>query len=129
MTHFSFLLNILCASSFCLLASANAYVTVPRSGADTTARMNAGGDPAQRPGLQDNQRSPEYLDDWWGRNDFYYYKYEYPQNRMLKDKFYNSDSPPYYPWPNSDYNSNQPDVRYYDSNTRYYRPNYPVNPS
>ena len=99
----------------------SAYVIIPRSNADTTNRMNAGGDPPDRSGLRDDQRSPEYLDDWWGRNDYYYSEYGIHENQTIRNPAYNAESPPYYPWPN-EYYDKDPNVRYYNTNTRYYRP-------
>lgn len=125
MNHFlSTSIFILCLTLVQLTTQLHSYVSVPRSNADTTARMNAGGDPPQRPGLKDNQRSPEYIDDWWGRNDYYYSKYGVQYSHTLKNPTYNTDSPPYYPWPNTYYNNTQ-NVQYKDINTREYRPNSP----
>lgn len=103
----------------------SAYVSIPRSTADTTDRMNAGGDPPDRLGLQDEQRSPEFLDDVWGENDYYYSQYGIRETGgAIKDPIYDSENPPYYPYPNTYYNKD-PALRNYDTNTRYYRPGYP----
>lgn len=83
----------------------SAYVSVPRSGADTTDRMNFGGDPPDRPGLRDLQRSPEYLDDVWGKKD--YNPYAIRPNPNVPNTFY------------------EPETKYYDYNTRNYRPGVP----
>lgn len=77
-----------------------AYVAIPRSPMDTTDRMNAGGDPPDRPGLMDAQRSPEFLDDFWGMNDYYYSQYGMHEVGTLRDPAYNVMAPPYYPYPN-----------------------------
>lgn len=133
----------------------SAYVVIPRSPADTTDRMNAGGDPPDRPGLLDDQRSPEYLDDWWGVNDYYYSLYGIYETHNLYDSAYNSNRPPYYPLPNPGYEYtpysqygypysqygypysqygypypysypyNAPNQYHYNT-TRYYRPYYPL---
>jgi hypothetical protein len=111
--------SILC----CDLHQLSAYVVVPRSTADTTDRMNAGGDPADRPGLRDQQRSPEYLDDWWGRTDYYpaYSNRDpslapYPSSTLTHPSYLHPyPNPYYYDAPNR-----------YDDSTRYYRPAYPV---
>lgn len=98
----------------------SAYVSVPRNTSDTTDRMNAGGDPAGRTGLKDEQRSPEYLDDYWGKNDYYYSKYGIRETRNVVDP--NATSRPL---PNTYYqDANAPPTQYYNS-TRYYRPAYP----
>lgn len=121
MIHFSrtLFLGLLLALSFLYTDSQrlSAYVTIPRSEADTTSRMNAGGDPANRPGLKDDQRSPEFIDDVWGRNDYYYSQYGIRETRSVRDPAYNS----YYPLPNSYY---PPDSSTYNSGA-YYRPGYP----
>lgn len=96
----------------------SAYVTIPRSGADTTSRMNAGGDPATRPGLKDEQRSPEYIDDYWGKNDYYYSQYGIRKTHQINNPYYNS----YYPLPNTIY---PPDSSTYYNDGRYVRPGYP----
>jgi hypothetical protein len=102
----------------------SAYVTIPRSTADTTLRMNSGGDPPTRPGLIDEQRSPEFLDDFWGQNDYYYSQHGIYETRSIRDPVYNSNLPPYYPFPNI-YYQNDPNLKYYDYGGRYYRPYYP----
>src|SRR5262245_57030957 len=118
MFHFSrsLFLGLLLALSFLYTDSQrlSAYVTIPRSEADTTSRMNAGGDPATRPGLRDEQRSPEYIDDWWGRNDYFYSQYGIRETRSVTDPYYNS----YYPLPNAYY---PPDSSTYYNNGRYSR--------
>lgn len=96
----------------------SAYVAIPRSTADTTDRMNAGGDPPDRPGLRDDQRSPEFIDDWWGRNDYDYYEHGIRETHSMADPYYNS----YYPLPNTYY---PPDSSTYYNNGRYYSPGYP----
>jgi hypothetical protein len=108
----------------------SAYVAVPRSTADITDRMNAGGDPPDRPGLMDDQRSPEFLDDWWGRNDYYYSQYGVREFPGIRHPAYDTLHAPFYPFPNtySENNVNNPNIRYYDYNMRYYRPTYPVGP-
>lgn len=104
----------------------SAYVVLPRSTADTTFRMNGGGDPATRVGLMDDQRSPEYLDDWWGVNDYYYSTYGIKSTQNIYNSSYNSDNPPYYPLPNTYYeDTNMPLSQYPYNATRYYRPSYP----
>ncbi|MFI0434280.1 MAG: hypothetical protein ACH350_00955 [Parachlamydiaceae bacterium] len=113
----------LCFSLFLIFFSLifsplSGYVTIPRTEADTTSRMNAGGDPANRPGLRDNQRSPEYMDDWWGRNDYYYSLFGIRQTKSVTNPYYNS----YYPLPNTYY---PPDSNTYDHNARLYRPGNP----
>lgn len=96
----------------------SAYVSVPRSTSDTTSRMNAGGDPPTRTGLKDDQRAPEYIDDWWGHNDYYYSTYGIRQTKSITNPYANSR----YPLPNTYY---PPDSSTYDSGGRYYRPGYP----
>jgi len=96
----------------------SAYVVIPRSTADTTDRMNAGGDPADRTGLIDEQRSPEFIDDMWGRNDYYYSQYGIPKTHSVYNPYYNE----YYPLPNPYY---PPDGSTYYNSGRYYRPGYP----
>lgn len=109
----------------------SAYVAVPRSTADTTEKMNTGGDPPDRPGLIDEQKSPEYLDDWWGVKDDYYLNYGRQRTGTIRHPTYSTENPPYYPYPNTDYYpyQNNPhyyhNAKYYDYNTRYYRPDYP----
>lgn len=95
-----------------------AYVTIPRSESDATTRMNQGGDPPQRGGLIDEQRSPEYIDDWWGRNDYYYSRHGIRETNSVTNPYYNS----YYPRPNTEY---PPDSSSYNNSGRYYRPGYP----
>jgi hypothetical protein len=92
--------------------------------------MNAGGDPPDRPGLIDEQRSPEFLDDWWGRNDYYYSQYGVRDFPGIRHPAYDTVHPTFYPYPNTyyEYNVNNPNIRYYDYNMRYYRPTYPVGP-
>jgi hypothetical protein len=107
-------LSFLCTDSQQL----SAYVSIPRSVADSTDRMNAGGDPPDRAGLRDTQRSPEFVDDWWGRNDYYYSQYGIRETRSVAAPHYNS----YYQLPNSYY---PPDSSAYYNNGRYYRPGYP----
>lgn len=109
---------------FYVSSSLLAYIVVPRNTADSTDRMNAGGDPPDRPGLKDIQRAPEYLDDFWGKNDYYYSKYGITETGgAIRNPIYDTDNPPYYPYPNTDYYD--PSVRDYNYNTRYYRPYYP----
>lgn len=110
------------ALSFCCSDSnqLSAYVSVPRSTADTTDRMNAGGDPADRPGLRDLQRHPEYLDDYWGRNDYYYSEHGIKQTGTIVNPAATT-----HPLPNTYYQeANSPPTQYYNT-TRYYRPAYP----
>lgn len=106
-----------------------AYVVIPRSTADTTDRMNGGGDPEDRPGLRDLQRSPEYLDDYWGKRDYNYYDYQRRDMRGLGNPAYDLNRPPYYPYPNS-YYYDTPSSSYlypYSYGSRYYyQPTYPV---
>lgn len=83
----------------------SSYVSVPRSNADTTDRMNYGGDPPFRPGLRNQERSPEYLDDFWGKKD--YNPYSIRPDPSVPNTFY------------------EPEIRYYDYNTRNYRPGVP----
>ena len=106
--------------SYTDLHQLSAYVVIPRSGADTTNRMNAGGDPPNRTGLRDFQRSPEYLDDWWGVNDYYYSRYGIRETHSLRDPEYTT----WYPLPNTYY---QDSSNYYNAD-RYYRPGYPRGP-
>lgn len=102
------------------------YVVVPRSNADSTSRMNSGGDPAEREGLRDEQRSPEYLDDWWGVNDYYYSKQGIQETGKIRAP-YDSNNPPYYPLPNTQYYNPSTDPYQYQYNsTRAYRPAFPV---
>jgi len=106
----------------------SAYVVIPRNADATTDRMNAGGDPPTRPGLRDAQRSPEYLDDWWGRNDYYYSEYGIRETGRIRDPVYNSDRPPFYPYPNNNYYNTSPfynSPQQYNYSNRYYRPGYP----
>ena len=95
----------------------SAYVTIPRSSADTTTRMNEGGDPPTRPGLLDTQTSPEYLDDWWGRNDYYYSTQGIKETHTIVDPYYNT----YYPLPNTYYPH---DSSTYNNSGRHH-PDYP----
>lgn len=97
----------------------SAYVSIPRSSADTTTRMNTGGDPANRPGLLDVQRSPEYLDDWWGRNDYYYSTHGIQETHSIINPEFDTE----YPYPNA-YNPPTGSNEYYNSG-RQYRPGYP----
>ena len=99
-----------------------AYVVIPRNVDDTTERMNAGGDRANRPGLRDAQRSPEYLDDRWGVNDYYYSDHGIYETRTIRNPSYSSNNPPYYPLPNVDYDRNHYRDQY--RNYNYYRPGY-----
>ena len=108
----------------------SAYVSIPRSTADTTDRMNTFGDVPDRPGLRDIQRSPEYLDDWWGKNDYYYsYHGRRYTGGSQHQPEYDLHRPPYYPLPNTSYNEDipkpphshySPDIRSYQSNNGYY---------
>jgi hypothetical protein len=110
-----FYLAIVC---LCVNPQLSAYVSIPRSTADTTDKMNAGGDPPDRPGLRDDQRSPEFIDDWWGRNDYYYSQYGIRETHSLNNPYYDSN----YPLPNTYY---PPDSSTYNNSDRYYRPGYP----
>jgi hypothetical protein len=96
----------------------SAYVSLPRSVADTTDRMNAGGDPPDRAGLRDDQRSPEYVDDWWGRNDYHYSEYGMRKTGTVVNPYYDT----LYHLPNTYY---PPDSSSYYNDGRYYRPGYP----
>lgn len=96
----------------------SAYVNIPRSTLDTTDKMNAGGDPPERSGLRDKQRSPEYVDDYWGHNDYYYSTHGIKQTGSVTHPYYDT----YYPLPNTYY---PPDSSNYNQTGRYYRPGYP----
>jgi len=106
----------------------SAYVSIPRSEADSTYRMNFTGDPPTRAGLRDLQRSPEYLDDWWGRNDYYYSAYgrQSTGGNNIYNPYYAGSGPPTYPLPNSFYDyegtNSQP---YYNRVNPYYNRYYP----
>lgn len=116
--------------TLCLLSNdfnqLSAYVSLPRSTADTTDRMNTLGDAPDRPGLRDFQRSPEYLDDWWGKNDYYYsYHGRHYTGGSPRHPEYDSHRSPYYPLPNTSYNEDIPQHpnSYYSPGTRSYQPN------
>lgn len=96
----------------------SAYVNIPRSTLDTTDKMNAGGDPPERTGLRDQQRSPEYVDDYWGRNDYHYSTHGIKQTGTVLNPYYDT----YYPLPNTYYPS---DSSNHNNSGRSYRPGYP----
>lgn len=102
----------------------SAYVVMPRSTADTTDRMNMGGDPADRAGLRDSQRSTEYIDDWWGRKDYDYMEYQSRDIRSFRHPTYDLNRPPYYPYPNTYYYDAPSSYPYGNGGARYYQPYY-----
>lgn len=133
LSKFLFVGSLCCAlSSLYTNSQLSAYVAIPRSTADTTDRMNAGGDPPDRPGLRDDQRSTEFLDDYWGQNDYYYSQYGIQEVHSLVNPENIGQTPPYYPLPNTYYDSTVIAPQYDYNNSRYdyqstraYRPPHP----